>query len=315
VQVPPSADYFAPKAVPKQLSQGDIFVCASGTVIDAAGRAIPLNPPPAPKLDAFGSVQRALAWGPPAEAVASAPSIAHETRWGLVMVISHECEVQKDFNALVTYLMRDRGLTQSEAEAVAQGRTELDPHVVVAPLLLYDEVMQEWPEELRTPGRLDGVRNGARLNYFPVRESAAHGLPLGTVVPLGRLATVERRLLTPKRHVASLAPATIGNLRYRIGRLYTSRDPSVLRELEEAVGQKIVNVEVRKVPAATSGKKKPTLALEIHLSDGATLHLEALEDTLTRAAPGGPGAPERVYTAAEAADERADAVPAGPPNP
>lgn len=284
MQVPPSADYFLPNGVPEQLSQGDIFVCASGTVIDAVGREIPMTPPPAPNFQAFGSVHHALAWGPPAEAVAAAPATAHETRWGLVMVVSHDCELQKDFNGLITQLVK-AGTARDAAVEEAQRRTDLDRFVVVAPLLLYDEMAQEWPPELRTAGRVEGVRQGQRLNYLPVPASPAHRLPLETVASLGRLGVVERRLLTPKRHVASLTQAALGNLRYRLGRLYASRDVSVLAELEDAVGQTITNVEARHVPG--SGKKA-LLSVELHLSDGSILHLQSPVEALTKSAPGGP---------------------------
>jgi hypothetical protein len=74
-------------------------------------------------------------------------------------------------------------------------------------------------------------------------------------------------LLAQDMKVASMAPASVYELRYKLTEAYATRDLAVLTELEALVGHTITGVE-----AIPKGKKKTGLIL--HLEDAESVHLE-----------------------------------------
>jgi len=254
----PEAFFLAER--PPTLMQGDVLLAPSGVLLDGAVHPAVLSVPLAP--DIGGSVT-VPAWQPPSAAVP--PPAVQQTRYGPVLVLSHECELEKDYNAYVRQLIRD-GASQAEAEQVARGTPDLDPFVLVAPLLTYAEVEAEWVPALRSAARMADVRSGARVGYFPIPPIPGLG-DTEFVVPLGRAATIERRLLRPGLRLASLSDLARGALRYKLTKVFSTRDLSVLAELEAAVGQTIQQVQ-------TTPRPKKQVAIALYLGNGEVLHLE-----------------------------------------
>src|SRR5690606_34460560 len=93
------------------------------------------------------------------------PDVSAETRFSPVLVISHDCELEKDFNERVTDLL-EKGISQEKAIAEAEADPTLDPFAVVAPLLAYESV----PE-----GRHAGIRSGERIGYLPLDQIPGDG--------------------------------------------------------------------------------------------------------------------------------------------
>ncbi|HEX6039067.1 hypothetical protein, partial [Longimicrobium sp.] len=87
------------------------------------------------------------------------------------------------------------------------------------------------------------------------------------VVDLGRACTVSVRLLPRRAKIASLAPDSVAELRYKLAEAYAMRDLAVLAELQSMVGQRILHAE-----ALPKSRKKSALVL--HLEDGDLVHLE-----------------------------------------
>ena len=78
--------------------QGDIFV-APTTVLRGMGlTAGPLTPTVPPLL---GECSLSAAWLPGSGESGHVPDVTHDTRFGAVIVLSHECEIEKDHNAYV----------------------------------------------------------------------------------------------------------------------------------------------------------------------------------------------------------------------
>jgi len=178
-----------------------------------------------------------------------------ETLWAPVLVISHDCQLEKDFNERIGELLAT-GVPLDDAREQASSDPSLDPIAVVAPLQPYDA----FPER-----RLAGIRSGDRIGYFPLDALPGDGGDY--VVDLGRLATLSVRLLPHAGKVASLAPASVAELRYKLAEAYSICDLSVLAELEAMVGHTILRAE-----ALPKSKKKSALVL--HLDNGDVVHLE-----------------------------------------
>jgi hypothetical protein len=191
-----------------------------------------------------------------AQAPAGAPWVlgVHETRWSPAIILSHDCDIEKDFNERVHALV-DGGMDVDEACREASDDLTLDPLIVVAPLMTYDAV----PE-----GRRQGIRQAQRIGYFPLPPLPGAG-ETEYLVDLGRVTSVDHLLFGAK--LASLTHGAAGVLRYKISEANASRDLSVLRELEALVGETIASVE-----AIPKSAKKTALALS--LMSGNTVHLE-----------------------------------------
>lgn len=264
------AFYAAADAMPSGITQGDIFLCPSAALVSLDGRELPPGLPPTPRpIEDIGQVFTVRAWE--AAEDAEVPDVGHETRWGPVMVISHECDLQKDFSALARILMRERGISKAAAEELLRDRKDLDRRAVVSPLLSYDEVMAEWTGELRTESRLETARRGDRIDYFPLPPHPAGLLP-EAAVSFTRMATVDRSLLTAERRLISLGGPARGVLRYKLGSVFAMRDASVVAELEAAIGQTITDIEVMPLPQQKGEKK--SVSLVVYLGNGEVLHLQ-----------------------------------------
>jgi hypothetical protein len=285
VKIPPGVDFYVPEdEAPPGIVQGDIFLCPVGALLAAEGREVPPGTPPAPGVDDIGVPFVVRAWDPPADdGSVCAPAVVHEGRWGPVMVITHECDLQKDFNALGRICAREEGLSVEEVEVRLAGRLDLDRYAVVAPVLSYDDLRQQWPPELRTDQREGDVRRGTRMDFFPLPAHPA-GLFADSVVSFVRMGTIERRLLESAHRIASLSEPARAVLRYKLGSQLSIRDASVVPEIEAAVGQRIVRSAVIPIPPAKGRKKQ--ISVVLHLENGDVLHLQG--EPIREAMPDGP---------------------------
>lgn len=273
--LPGKAPYFelAPRA---QLSQGDIFLAPSATayMAEAAEHTLagPLVPP------AVGQSVTVRAWGR-AGLVAPAPPVSVVVVWTPVMVLSHDCELDKEFNEHVDRFLAEHP-TVTEADAIGRfsARADLDRHVLVAPLQPYDEVVAPaWKHE--------SIRQAGRIGYVPVPPIPEYD-GAEFFVHLSRVSTVGRELLALRYKVASLTEAARSLLRFKVAETLASRNLTLVCKLEAAVGRTITDVRTVK-----SRSSSATVALV--LDDGDEVQVDAKIDR-----PGGP-LPERLRQAAD----------------
>jgi hypothetical protein len=233
------------------LRQGDVVLAPTALLL-AASEAPDVDGIPASPLR-LGESVRAAAWAPAGTRLV--PDVVVETLWSPVLVVSHDCQLEKDFNERVQELISG-GMPEVEAVEEASADPALDPFAVVAPLQPYPAL----PES-----RWAGIRSGDRIGYFPLDALPMDGGDYA--VDLGRLATVSVRTLPQSAKVASLGPASTAELRYKLAEAYANRDLSVIAELEAMVGHTILRAE-----AVPRNRKKSALVL--HLDNGEIVHLE-----------------------------------------
>jgi hypothetical protein len=240
------------------LSQGDVYLAPAVMVWSAESfRAMPLIPP-AP--DHPGETVYTPAWG--RTGASRAPAVTLATSWTPVLVISHDCEIDKEFNEHVDALIR-AGVAEEEAEARASTLSELDRYILVSPLLPYDE------RELASE-RWDAVKTGKKIGYFPLPPMAAYE-DAEFFIHLSRLCTVERRLLSPSYKLASLSEPARALLRFKLAEAH-SRNLSVVAKLESAIGRKIADVRNLKV-------KRQDATVALVMDDGSEVQVGARADT------------------------------------
>lgn len=233
----------------------------------------PGSEPGTPRSPAvLGAGTRGRLWDARSALIAT---VGYHALWSPVLVLSHDCELEKQFNERVEEL-KAQGVAEDEAIAAATADPTLDPFAVVAPILPYTAF------EAR---RHAGMRAGQRIGILPLDQIPGDGADY--VVDLFRPVTVAVGLLPQFRKVASLAPPSVGELRYKLSEAYAIRDLAVLAKIEALVGRTIVRAE-----ALPKSQKKSALVL--HLDDESVVHLEIrrpredVERELTRQPGPGP---------------------------
>jgi hypothetical protein len=239
------------EAVPHPtLRQGDIILAPSVVLVPPEQRDLSA---PRRGPERLGDLQRLALWD--ADERALSPDVSAELRLSPVLVLSHDCDLEKEFNERVRDLMA-AGVPQDQAVAEAEADSSLDPLAVVAPLRAFSESPAQ---------RHAGVRQGQRIGFFPILQLPRDGGDY--FVDLGQVTTVSVQLLPQAGKVASLAPESVYELRYKLGEAYAIRDLAVLQELERLTGRTIV----RATALPKSGKKT---SLQLFLDDGDIVHLE-----------------------------------------
>lgn len=186
------------------------------------------------------------------------------------MVISHSCELDKEFNREYARLLSE-GVSEQDALEAASRDENLDQILVVSPVLPYDEA---------PPDQRAGIKSGSRIGYVPI---PAHPLfdSEEMFIDLRRLTTIDRMLATKYPTIASLTDAAAGVLRYKVSEAFSSRALAVIAEIEALTGRTIARVE-------TMPKSSKASSLVLHLDNGETLHLEirkpgnAIQEAVTR---------------------------------
>lgn len=167
----------------------------------------------------------------------------------LVMVTSHDCHFDKEWNRVRNELMKN-GVPEAEAEREAEEDVELDRAFTASPLIHPDK-----------PGLDRGnLMAGRTVGYLPVPAST-DGLVPDSLVDLTYRATLDRLDVVRVGCVSDLARA---QLRYALARVDALRATSFGFEVEAVVGRQIERV--------TFPKANPLL-VRLHLEGGEVLEL------------------------------------------
>jgi hypothetical protein len=245
-----AAEYYLPVGGPPR--QGDILL-AGVARLTAPDR---FTPPAWSRLDVYDvSV----------ETSAEAPDLQLVTGPALVMVTSHDCHFDKDWNRRRGALIR-QGHTEREAERIAGNDPTLDRTFTASPLLTVEEVGRD----------RRALLDGKILGYLPVPASPDNLVP-EAIVDLTYRATLDRLDVRP---VASISEPARAQLRYALAQLESLRATKVGFELEQAVGRRIEDV--------STTRDRP-LFVRLHLDDGSSI------DLLQQPDEPGPGAARQAW--------------------
>lgn len=236
-----AVDFYAVD-VDQSIRQGDILL-AGVTRLVAKDRHSPerwIN------LDQFfGSLQNSTAGVQPL-AVAGGSS--------LVMVTSHDCHFDKEWNARRLSLERE-GVDREEAQRRAKADDTLDRTFNVCPLIDPRDTRIEFGNLLA--GRVKG--------YLPVpalpADPGVETLVPTSVVDLTYKSTVDRLDVFAVARLSALARA---HLRLKIAELESHRSVELGFKVEDVIGKQIKAVDI---------PKKSPLLVRLTLEDGSTIEL------------------------------------------
>jgi hypothetical protein len=186
-----------------------------------------------------------------------------EASLGPAMILSHGCSIDKEWNRAVDKLCRE-GHSRKRAKAIADDDDDLDRRLVVAPIIRFGEAASAEQE----------LRANKVIGFFPVCDSPTRGID-GGIVDLSRVTTIDRGVIVDRLGI--LSDDARATLLYALARYWAYRAPQMTYELEEAIGKRILHVEI-----AAGGE----LGVELTLSDHSVIRL-----LQAPAEPG--GAPER----------------------
>jgi hypothetical protein len=217
--------------------QGDIVLCGVSRII-AEDRH---SPPQWEPLDAhFVNIDGAWNGDRPLGIAAGI---------GLAMVLTHDCQLDKEWNRRVRELEKD-GMPSEDAQAEAEADRTLDRTLVVSPLVD--------PDDLR--GDHGNLLAGRVIGYLPV-PAHPDGLVNECVVDLTYQCTIDRLDVVK---VTSIKEAARKQLRYALIQLQALWTADLGFEVEAVVGRTIQRVEV---PA------RDPLTVRLQLDDGQIIHL------------------------------------------
>lgn len=169
--------------------------------------------------------------------------------FGLMMVTSHDCQLEKEFNRRRSELIAE-GKSEDEATAEALADPTLDRTLVASPLVD--------PEDIRVDqGNLLG---GHVVGYLPVPASLDGRIP-ECVVDLTYRCTID---CFDVARVTSVSSRARSQLRYALVRLDALRTPSLGFAVEDVIGHSIERAEV---------PRRNPLTVRLVLDDGSTIEL------------------------------------------
>jgi hypothetical protein len=167
----------------------------------------------------------------------------------LVMVTSHDCHLDKEWNRRRRALIK-AGMTEDEADREAEDDPALDRTFNASPLIR--------PEE--TGLDRGNLMEGRIVGYLPIPASD-DGLVPEAVVDLTYRVTLDRLDIV---RVAGVTDTVRTQLRYALARLETLRATSLGFEVEAVVGRHIEHVTI---------PNTNPLLVRLELEDGQTLEL------------------------------------------
>lgn len=223
----PAGDMFAPQPV-AAISQGDLVLLPVAVGVPAGDLPTPYHARPPLGLGERVSVRIADQGG------AGQPAVAVEVAVLPSLVVSHDCELDKELNLRINELVKG-GMLEQEALAQAEADPSLDRWVVVSPLL---------PPTETAAARRPAIQAAQTIGYLPIppHPNPTFGLT-GFFVHLNRLMTVDRTLVQQAPKLASLSESGRSLLRFKLAETHASRQLGVLPALEGAIGQRLIRVE------------------------------------------------------------------------
>jgi hypothetical protein len=179
--------------------------------------------------------------------------------WALVMVTTHDCGLDKEFNAKLGQLEAAGTEITQEVEAEVEDNESLDRFLQVSPLV--------HPADVQVAGvqvPQDQLLGGKSVGYLPVPPLSIGDTEVvpESVVDLNYRCTIDR--LACAARVSSVSEAARTQLRYALARLDALRTPTLEFELADVVGKTVSTARV--------AKKNP-LAVELVFSDGKRVQL------------------------------------------
>jgi len=240
-----------------QPSQGDVYLAPATTVWSGLSMSAPPTIPQGPRSPGQSIATRAWELAPAAHE--HTPEVTLATSWGPVIVISHDCEIDKEFNEYVDALMKT-GVSEDDAISQATARDDLDRFILVSPLLPYaPEVVAE--------ERWESIRSAQKIGYFPIPAIPGFG-EAEYLLHLSRISTVERRLLVPRYKAASLGDDARALLRFKLAEALASRNLSLVSKREAAIGRRLEDVRTLKT-------KRQDATVALVWDDGTELQVAA----------------------------------------
>lgn len=234
--------------------QGDILIGAVSRVIAHDG----FSPPRWEMLDEHRAT---LAPARRAGQV-EVPALQVAAGRGLVMICSHDCGLDKEFNAVLDRLTSPHAEElhdEAQAVAEAEAREDLDRNFTVSPLVRPEDVTVAG-----TPVDRALLMAGRVVGYLPVPPLVIAGRNVipESVVDLAYRATIDRFAYTQR--ITSISEEARERLRFALARLDVLRTPSLETQLADAVGQEISSAQV---------SRKNPLVVELVLRDGSRIEL------------------------------------------
>ena len=208
------------------------------------------------------------------------PELGHiEVRvgWGPVVVTSHDCHLEKEFQLRYRQL-RKAGRSKNQAIAEAEDDASLDRWLIVAPILdLFSHIDEHDGAGEQAAA---AAQRGEVIGLCPIPPMLKRGLT-GGVADLTWLATIERETIVAR--LASMTEEGRALLRMAQARISALRSPEIGFLLEDIIGDRIVD--------ARRGTENAAV-IELDLRRSGTIRLLAQ--------PGEPatGGPERTRSSA-----------------
>lgn len=169
----------------------------------------------------------------------------------LVMVTSHDCHHDKEWNAQRNRLIRS-GVDPEEAEIIAESDPTLDRTFQASPIV---------PLKSFDASSLGNYRAGRVTGFYPLPAPSDGSFP-ECVVDLTYRCTIDRKAISDRRWC--LSATARARLRYAIARFDSFRTVDPTEAIEAAVGKLISDVLVDSADALT---------IEFTLDDGSVLKL------------------------------------------
>lgn len=261
-----SADTFFRDDDDAPLQQGDVLLAPTTRL------TIPAAPSGLTPGAAFDQTRAVL--DPPDQALRQ---VQVQAGWGPLVVVSHDCHLDKDFNRRYRAL-RAAGHSKKDAIRVAEDDPTLDRWVNVAPVI--DPLVGLASEDEGPAATARAALAGQVVGALPVPPHPERGVE-GGVADLTWLATIDRATIVAR--LASMTEYGRNLLRLALARSAALRTPAVGFLLEDIVGDRIDD--------ATRAEDDP-LVIELRLHRTGTIRLLA--------GPGEPsaGGPQRTRTSA-----------------
>lgn len=170
-------------------------------------------------------------------ATATHPALGSIGGRSLVMVLSHDCQLDKETSRAARKIMKQNPqMTLEEAFEFAEDDDDLDRFAIVAPIVNIDKIPNRGDTNFT-----DSIINGTTVGYFTLHDEPSLAINRMTV-DLSYRSTVDVLTLTDR--YVSITDAARLQLRYTIAKMDTLRVPTLDANFREAVGQRIIDIQL-----------------------------------------------------------------------